>query len=190
MKKLYIQLFLFLIIQILLVFVHLFLIQFLPFPYNRINLLLIFLMLYSIVSIRPQSLWLILPLVWFSELFSSYFFGINALAILLILFVYNFLLITVLSNRSLPTVFLSSILLVFFYRLLILVAIKTVSFFFDVDTLNLDTEWLINLFWEIVFTTFFTTIIYYTLSKFLKRLRPEYINALQREYGSTKKYFH
>ncbi len=188
MNKHFFQLLIFFILQLLIVFVHLVFVSFLPHPYSRFNLSLVFLILYLAITTRPQTLWLLLPFIWFSELFSSLPFGINATALLIVLLVFNLTLITIFSNRSLPTIILSSILLVFFYRILLWTILKTVNFFTSVSLITIDLEWWQNLGWEIFLTTIFTVTIYFFLSFFLKRLRPEYITTLQKEY-EPKRYF-
>lgn len=188
MNKRAVKLVVFLFLQFLIAFAHLFFIDFLPHPFNHLNLALTFLILYVTIVINPQALWALLPFVWFEELFSSFPFGVNALALLVVLVVFNLILITILSNRSLPTIILSSVFVVFFYRILLWGILKMLHLFTLIDVIVIDWEWMLNLFWEIFFTTLITAFTYFILSFFLKRLRPEYITALQKEYES-KRYF-
>ena len=188
MNKYTIKLIIFLFLQFLIVFVHLFFIDFLPYPYNHLNLALVFLILYAAIVINPRALWTLLPFICFEELFSSLPFGVNALALLMALLFFNLVLITVLSNRSLPTIILSSIFVVFFYRIFLWIFLKIFNLFSIVDTITINWEWIVDLFWEVLFTTLITAVIYFVLSFFLKRLRLEYITALQKEY-EPKRYF-
>lgn len=188
MNKHFFQFIFFIFLQFIIIITHLFLIDFLPHPYSYFNLVLAFLILYITIVINPQALWSLLPFIWFVELFSSLPFGINALALLIVLSVFNLILITIFSNRSLPTLILSSVFLVLFYRLLLWGILKTVCFFVLIDTITINSEWVISVAWEIFFTTLITASVYFILSFFLKRLRPEYITALQKEYES-KRYF-
>jgi len=182
MSKRIFQLALFFLLQLVIIFTHLVFVDFLTYPFDRLNLSLVFLILYFVITIRPQTFWLLLPFFWLGELYSSLPFGVNALALLVVSLVFDLALVTVFSNRSLPTIVLLSILLVSFYRILLWIFLKTINFFILTDTIILDWEWSKNLGWEIVFTTLITVVIYFLLSLFLKRLHPEYIIALQKEY--------
>lgn len=188
MNKRPLQLLIFVFLQFLIVAIHLFLTDILPHPYHHFNFALTFLILYVTIVIDPRTLWKLLPLIWFEELFSSLPFGVNAAAILIVLLVFNFSLITIFSNRSLPTIILSSISMVFFYRIILWGILKATHFLTLANTITMNTGWILNVIWEILFTTLITALTYFTLTFFLKRLRPEYITALQKEYES-KRYF-
>ena len=178
----------FFVLQFLLSIVHLVLIDILPSPLNHFNFALAFLILYISISIDPRDLWQLLPFVWFQELFSSLPFGVNALALVLLVLLFNLILITIFSNRSLPTIILSSIFFVLLYRFFLLSIARLSHLLFSTEIISVNLNWFQNLGWEILFTSLITSLIYFILSFFLKRLRPEYITAIQKDY-EQKRYF-
>jgi len=178
----------FFVLQFFLSIIHLILIDFLPSPLNHFNFALTFLILYISISIDPRDLWQLLPFIWFQELFSSLPFGVNALALLFLILSFNLILITIFSNRSLPTIILSSIFFVILYRFLLWLIAELGHLLFSTEIININLNWFQNLGWEILFTTTISSLTYFLLSFFLKRLRPEYITAIQKDY-EQKRYF-
>lgn len=188
MSKRSLTLTVFFILQFFLSITHLILVDFLPSPLNHFNFALAFLILCISISIDPRDLWQLLPFIWFQELFSSLPFGVNAMALVLLILLFNLILITIFSNRSLPTIILSSIFFVFLYRFFLWLLAGLSHLLFSTEIIIINLNWFQNLGWEILFTSLITSLVYFILSFFLKRLRPEYITAIQKDY-EQKRYF-
>lgn len=156
---------------------NIFVINFFPFPYSRINLIFLYLLLVLIVD--PDNsvvLWQGLALAFVSELFSSTPFGINMLSCMGTLVVSQWMLKNIFTNRSSYIVFLMSVLSIVLYRFQYFTYLSAGDFInHSVNSLNLHT--FIGVFWEAFLTSAILFVLYFAGFRFNKKMDPMYLSA-------------
>jgi|GEM_PF-2478849 len=147
------------------------------FPFNRINIIFLFLILVNNFYPQSRTLWLILPFIFLLEIFSSLPFGLNSISFYLGLLSAHWVLQNLLTNRSVTTVFLSCLISLFIYRfsfLSLLVAFR----FFNHTTPSVGLGMmLIDYTAEIIITSSLTALIYFFAVTFIKKLSPRYYHG-------------
>ena len=180
MKLLWRTLLLFLTILAILT-VHIFVVNFLPFPFNHINIIVSLLLLLLSVTSNKKALWLALVISYFSELFSSIPFGIGAAAIILSLVIINWFQLNILTNRSVSMVFFSALFGITLYRTLFVIFLTANNYFFNKGILPYK-EIMADAGWEILFSSLALFLFYLVGAKLLKRLNRAYTKS-ERVYG-------
>lgn len=143
-----------------------------PFFYlHTIFIVMVWLILYQAT---PRVLWIALLPLLVLELFSATPFGLNSLALLITLSLLSWLLLTVFTNHSWPTVGLAGLIGMLFYRLLLfgIVKIFVRNSGFEI-TKDIIFEWVL----ESVITAVALVIWYGITTRFVKRLRPQYVRV-------------
>ncbi len=159
-----------LFLTILLILVaHIFVINFLPFPFNYINITFSLLLLFLTNSSNKKIIWLGLIVSYFSELFSGSPFGIGMAATIISLLVINWFQLNILTNRSGYMVFLSLLLGITLYRILFVLFLATNNYFLHQKALPYK-EVIANAGWEILLSSVVLFLLHLIGSKFLKRL--------------------
>ncbi len=150
---------------------HIFVVNFLPFPFNHINITFSLLLLFLTVNSDKNIIWLGLIVSYFSELFSGASFGIGIAATIISLLVINWFQLNILTNRSGYMVFLSLLLGVTLYRILFVILLTINNYFSHKATLSY-AEIVADAGWEILLSSVVLFLLYFIGSKFLKRLNP------------------
>lgn len=167
----------FLILILGIFFLHLFVINCLPTPFNHINVIFLAILWLIILSVSKDALMVSLPLAFLLELYTSQFFGIYSLSLIISLSVINWFLMNIFTNRSIYIMFLSCFFGLFLYKFLFIVLIILGDFLLYFKR-NLFFSWesyLLESFWEIILTSFLGVLFLFTLSLFFKSLNPKYI---------------
>lgn len=160
----------------LILIAHIFVINFLPFPFNHINITFSLLLLFLTIGLDKKIIWLALIVSYFSELFSGAPFGIGIAATIISLLMINWFQLNILTNRSQYMVFLSLLLGVALYRVLFVVFLTVNSYFFHQKTLPYK-EIIADAGWEILLSPVIIFLLYFLSSKFLKRLNPTRVKS-------------
>lgn len=161
---------LFLIILLILI-AHIFVVNFLPFPFNYINTTFSVLLLFLTISSDKKIIWLGLIVSYFSELFSGSPFGIGMAATVISLLAINWFQLNILTNRSRYMVFLSLLLGTTLYRILFVLFLTINNYFFHQKALPYK-EIVANAGWEILLSSVVLFLLYLIGSKILKRFNP------------------
>ncbi len=151
---------------------HIFVINFLSFPYNHIHI--VFSCLFFLFTIRPsrQVLWITIITAYFFELFSGTPFGIGQAALIFSLLTIHWFQFNILTNRAVHIIFISSVLGMIFYRLLYFGLLFVYNYFATHPTWP-SREVIADIAWEIFFSSFFVSLLYFVYSKFLKSFRKQ-----------------
>lgn len=133
----------------------------LPYPFDKINILFIYLILYLIVTESGTVVWLAFLTHIFIEIFPSTIFGVTLLSSSLAMLFSYWLYTYYITNRKWFSVGFLTFLTILFYRILY-------SFFlffrnrFDETTPHIEWSQMVQLsFWEIILTTGLFTLIYF-----------------------------
>ena len=162
---------------LLILIAHIFVVNFLPFPFNHINIALSCLLLLSTAKSDKKSIWLGLIVSYFLELFSGAPFGIGMAATILTLLIINWFQLNILTNRSGYMVFLSLLLGTAFYRTLFIIFL-TINNYFSHEPALPYQEIIVDAGWEISLSSIILFLIYFIGAIFLKRLSPRYIKIM------------
>ena len=167
MKILWRTLLLFLTILLILV-AHIFVVNFLPFPFDHINIIFSSLLLMLTVTSDKKVIWLALVISYFSELFSSIPFGVGTAALIASLLIINWFQLNILTNRSVYMVFLSALLGLSAYRFLFVLFLTANNYFFNQGALPYK-EIAANAGWEILLSSLAVFLFYIVGSQFLSK---------------------
>ncbi|OGH91797.1 MAG: hypothetical protein A2534_04705 [Candidatus Magasanikbacteria bacterium RIFOXYD2_FULL_39_9] len=160
---------------------HIFVVNFLPFPFSHINI--IFSLSLLILTISPSSrvLWLALITSYVSELFSSIPFGIGTAALFISLLIINWFQLNILTNRSVYMIFLSAILGISLYRALFVLLLTVNNYFYSLAPLPYR-EILADAGWEVLLSSLLLFFLYLLDVKFLRHFRSSSSKSI-RMYG-------
>ena len=161
--------------------INIFVINFFPFPYDRINV--IFLYLFGIVIVRPEEngvLWQGMALSYISELYSDSAFGINMLSCVGALLVAQSLLKNIFTNRSSPIVFFVSVTGILSYRAIYFILLSA-SDFFNHSLISVNISSLAGAVYESLLTSGLLFIAYFVGSRFSRKFDPNYLSAGRKE---------
>ncbi len=153
---------------LLILIMHIFIINFLPFPFNRINVAFSLLLLLSIINPDKKIIWLGLIISYFLELFNGVPFGAGILATLTGLLATNYLRINALTGRSWRTMFSSLTFGIIIYRTSLILTLFINNYFFH-HGLFPYKEMVMNAGWEILLSSAFIFLIYIITANFLNR---------------------
>ena len=170
------RIFLLLFTILLIIVANIFVVNFLPFPFNYINITFSLLLLFLTVGSNKKIIWLGLIVSYFSELFSGSPFGIGMAATIISLLVINWFQLNILTNRSGYIVFLSLVLGITLYRTLFVIFLAINNYFFNQQTLAYK-EIIVDAGWEIFLSSVVLFLIYLISSKFLKRVNSARIKS-------------
>jgi hypothetical protein len=164
-----------LLLTILLIMVaHIFVVNFLPFPYNYINITFSLLLLLLTTGSNKKIIWLGLTVSYFLELFSGIPFGIGMAATIISLLIINWFQLNILTNRSGYMVFLSLLLGITLYRILFVVFLAINNYFLHRKILPYKNI-IADAGWEIALSSVILFLLYILAARFLKRQNPIYI---------------
>lgn len=163
------RMFLLLLTILLIIVANIFVVNFLPFPFNYINITFSLLLLFLTVGTDKKIIWLGLIVSYFSELFSGSPFGIGMAATIISLLIINWFQLNILTNKSGYMVFLSLLLGLALYRTLFVLFLTINNYFFNQKPLSYK-EILADAGWEIFLSSVVLFLLYFIGSKFLKRL--------------------
>ncbi|KKQ41199.1 MAG: hypothetical protein US58_C0004G0036 [Candidatus Magasanikbacteria bacterium GW2011_GWA2_37_8] len=156
------------------IFLHLALRDWFDFPFNCFNLIFLFLGAAIIIWPQNNNLWLVLPTVLISELFSVVPFGVSAISLFISFLITNWLLLNIITNRSILIVLFAGIFSFILYRLLFyLFLIGGQLFGSSIDLLW--SEIIISWLWECVLTIGILVLFYLITTLFTKRFNPSYV---------------
>lgn len=156
---------------------HIFVVNFLPFPFNKINLIISVLVFSMTINQDKNIIWLGLIISYIAGLFSSAPFGISIIATVAALLAVNWFQLNILTNRSGYMVFLSLLLGVALYRGLFLVFL-TVNNYFTHKPALLFREIITNAGWETLLSALVLFVFYSITVKLIKKLNPAYIKGI------------
>lgn len=160
-----------LFIIFLIVAAQIFVINFLPFPFNHINIAFSLLVLFLTAGSDKKIVWLGLVVAYFSELFSGSPFGIGIAATIISLWIIGWFKLNILTNRSGYMVFLSLLLGVTLYRVLFIFFLSVNNYFSQQGALPYK-QIIADTGWEILLSPIILFLLYFMVSKLLKRLNP------------------
>lgn len=152
---------------------QIFVINFLPFPFDHINVIILSLLWLIILSNKPATIWLILLLSWLTELFSATPFGVDLIALMATLLITSWLLTHVLTNRSIYLAFLLALLGLVIYRSIFFILLICLNFLKPSFVLN--KEIIIAVTWEIILTGAASCVLYLFGYKLIKKIDPSYL---------------
>ncbi len=156
---------------------HIWLKNVLPYPFEYINLIFVFLFIYLLTDEEGVVLWYALILGFLMELFISSSFGITLMALFFCMLSTKWLITYFLTNRSFYIIIFASTLSLFIYRVYFLGLISVVNFFFKKDFLY-TSRTAADYAYEMALTAIVITLIYLFLSRFLTKLNPKYIKRI------------
>ncbi len=156
--------------------------EMLPSPINKINIIFLFFVLMSAFLTVGKFLWLIVPLAFYLEIYSSAPFGVSSLSFYLGVLFLNFILINFLTNRSAFTVFLSCLLGLLAFRVVYVVMLFTTDFFshsgFPPNLLQVALSALL----ESVLSACLGVLFYLLVIFIIKKIRPGYLVSIEKIY--------
>ncbi|MEK7131308.1 MAG: hypothetical protein AAB797_01050 [Patescibacteria group bacterium] len=150
---------------------QIFVVNFLPFPFNHINITFSLLLLFLTISSDKKIIWLGLIISYFSELFSGAPFGIGMAATIISLLIINWFQLNILTNRSGYMIFLSLLLGIALYRILFVMFLAVNKYFFHQKSLSYK-EIIATAGWEILLSSVVVFVLYFLYRTFLKRFNP------------------
>ena len=163
---------------VLILTAHIFIVNFLPYPFNHTNIIFAIFLLTITVSINNHTIWLVLITAYFSELLSSIPFGIGTASLLISLLIINWFQFNILTNRSIYMVFLSAVLGITLYRLLFIGLLTVHNYFFTLPTLPYK-EIMVDAGWEILLSSLALFILYIIYNRIQKFFNPSARNRIQ-----------
>ncbi|KKR34763.1 MAG: hypothetical protein UT67_C0007G0012 [Candidatus Magasanikbacteria bacterium GW2011_GWA2_40_10] len=166
---------------LLIISAHIFVVNFLPYPFSHINTTIFLLLLLLTIGAEKKSIWLGLIVSYFLELFSGIPFGIGMSATIITLLAINWFQLNILTNRSAYMMFLSLLLGITLYRTVFIIFLTVYNYFLRQQTLSYK-EIIIDAGWEISLSSVVLFLIYFVGSEFFKRLNPGYAKSI-RIYG-------
>lgn len=149
---------------------HIFVVNFLPFPFSNINIIFSLSLLILTISPSSKALWLALITSYISELFSSIPFGVGTAALFISLLIINWFQLNILTNRSVYMIFLSATLGIALYRSLFVLLLTVHNYFYNLPPLPYK-EIVADAGWEVLLSSLLLFFLYLLDTKFLRRLR-------------------
>ena len=153
--------------------------NFFPYPFNHLNFVFSSVLLLMIVRPGAANLWTGMIVLYISELFTSIPFGVTIVSMSAGLLVSAWLVNSVITRRSAIMVMLAAAIGLVSYRL---------SFFALIGAYNLfrhlaffpAPEVYLEVLWELVLSSIFTSAVYLVASWFLGRTKTNYISIPDR----------
>lgn len=161
----------FFLVIFLLTATHIFIINFLPFPFNRVNIVFSLLLLFLIISSDTKIIWLGIATFYLIDLFNGALFGTGIIVAIASMLIINWFQFNILTNKTSFSVFLSLFLGLFLHRVLFIMFLTVNNYFFYQKTPPYK-EMAADIGWEISLSSAFVFLIYLAYSKLLKRLNP------------------
>lgn len=155
---------------------QIFVVNFLPYPFNHINIIFLSMLWLIILASDTGVLWFGIFILYISDLFTSLPFGINSSSMLISLVLIGWFLLNIFTNRSLYMVFLSSIIGLTFYRILFFIFLGIYNLITH-DSVLPAKEVLMDVAWEIILSSIALLVFYFISSKFIRKLNPNYIST-------------
>lgn len=152
---------------------HIFVINFLPYPYNHINTVFALLLLALTINPGPQIIWSAIIISYFFELLSGTPFGIGLLSFVISFFIINWFQLNILTNRSIHIIFISAVSGMIFYRLLFFGLLAVYNTVMGLPIFP-QKETIIDIGWEILFSSLLVFFLYFIYTKLLKPFRVNY----------------
>jgi len=160
---------------VLIITLQIFVVNFLPYPFNYINIIFLSMLWLVIIASDTRVFWLGLLILYICDLFTSSPFGINSSAMLISLVIAGWFLLNIFTNRSLYMVFLSSATGLILYRILFF-GFMGIYNFLTHQPLFPGAEILSDVMWEVLLSSSVLLVFYFVSSKFIKKLDPNYIS--------------
>ncbi|MFA5127584.1 MAG: hypothetical protein WC457_01095 [Patescibacteria group bacterium] len=154
--------------------IQIFISNLLPVPFNKINVILLAMMAALVFSIAKDFLPYLFGLSLLTELFHVTPFGFMTASLLVSMFILEWLLVNVLTNRFFMIVFIAGIIGVFSYRLFYII----LSYFWRAiaeGSFVINSAALLGFGQEIIMNASALTLIYIAASLFLRKLNPRYV---------------
>ena len=127
---------------------QIFIINFLPYPFNQINFIFSILLALITAGAVKKVFWLALAVFYFSDLFSGAPFGLGIASALISLLFIRWLQFNIFTNRSVYMVFLSALIGLALYRFLF-IAFLTANNYFTGQTMGYYGQISAEALWEI-----------------------------------------
>ncbi len=145
-----------------------------PYPLNQIGIIYGISAWLILLNGSNQPLWLALCAAIILDFFSSSPFGLNVFALLSSLALFNWLLGHIFTNRSSFIVAISSLISCSVYRIIWILLLTIVNFTGNPALFSIDLfqKWLS----EILLSTLLLLFLYLLSTRFIKRLKPHYID--------------
>lgn len=162
-----------LIVSLLIIFLAIFnigLSYILPFPYDKVNIILASVILILLWTDSGLVIWVAFFSHLFIELFTTTPFGIILFAGTISTLTGFWLYKHIFTNRSLIATSALTIFILFIYRLIFILLLKLVSIFFNITIIPWQ-QILITFFWELIFTTLLVGCVYFILSFFSQKFK-------------------
>lgn len=151
---------------------HIFMVNFFPFPYNRINAVFTILIFILITRQTRWVIWLALILSCFLELLSGIPFGIGQSSLIISLLVINWFQLNILTNRSAYIIFLLTFTGIIFYRFIFFTFLIIYNYFSGNPLI--PGNFFIGIFWEALSSALVVFILYIIYTKFVKVIRKNF----------------
>lgn len=170
----FLQKILFLFLAVLLILIaHIFVINFLPYPFNHLNTVFGLLLFFLTIKPSRQIIWLAIILGYFLELLSGIPFGIGQASLIISLLIINWFQLNILTNRSAYIIFISAIIGMIFYRALFFTLLIIHNYFFNSSLLP-GKEVFVDIAWEVLFSALEVFILYFVYSRLTKTSRKNF----------------
>jgi len=153
---------------------HIAMVNFLPFPINRINLIYMALVWLVISKGTTSAIWLALVLSFLTEIFSSTPFGVNMAALILSLIFLDWFLLTIFTNHSWYMVFFSGLVGFISYRALGIIFLILAALMSH-GAISLNYRLITDFLLEAALTSLALALTYLIASLFKNRFNPNYI---------------
>lgn len=161
---------LFILYMISILIGHIFVINFLPYPYNHLHVIFGILALSLSIGTNRKIILLALCTSYIAELFGSTPFGLNTLSLLLSLLMMHWLQFNIFSNRSFYMIFFSTLMGMSLYRGIFLASLTVNNYFLGLENLPYK-EIIVDAGWEVLLTSIFTFVVYALYIKLAGRSR-------------------
>jgi len=165
--------FLFLLTLFLFV-VHIAISNMLPEPWNRLNVIFISAMCVLLFQKKDSFIWYIFILSLVAELFYSSPFGLNTATLFFAIIVMDWLLLNLLTNRFILTIFVAGLLGMLIYRTAYLLLFSALSKIVNLS-FSINMPVIYDFLLEAIINALVLTIIFYISSLLLKKSNPKYL---------------
>ena len=162
-----------------LIFLQLLALSILPYPFNQLKLPLAIVLWFLVVVGSRGALLLSLAAGFLLELFSVTPFGFGLAAFCISIVIVQFLFSRIFTNRSVPLIFLNSLIGVSVYHLLLFFCLAVYAWITG-ETNWLGLIFLKNAAWSIFLSAIFTTLLYVISRLFVRRLNPRFVSRQTR----------
>lgn len=177
MLKIFLQIFGKIFLLAIIFIAHIWVNNVLPYPFEHVNLVFVFLFLTLLMNKTEQALWYSLVLGLFLELFVTSSFGVTMISLYFCLLTTSWLLTYFLTNRSFYIITLTSAISIFVYRVYFL-GLNSLSNFFFKKTFLYTSRTFADYAYEMALTALVIMISYLILSYWIKKLNPKYLDRL------------